>query len=74
MAKWSWREHRTEKATSTLLLINTAIAVSYWILRWEALALALVVLTVLAFLVHLLARFYHRLEKYSYNRSKQGRR
>jgi hypothetical protein len=71
MARWGMREHKWENYSQTLLIIASLGTIGYWFVRWEWLLYCLLGLILLITLVHGIARFFHRLEKYFY---KGGRR
>lgn len=67
MPNWGRKEHRFENWTNWLLIIGAVIAIAYFYYRWDWLPLLLSTWTLLTLLIHLIARFCHILEKWSYN-------
>lgn len=74
---WGKREHRYERITSRLLWIGALFVMGtvaeYFLLNNYYLAIPALVILVIAFLVHLVARFSHRVEKHYMDKLRRGK-
>lgn len=68
MTNWGQKEHKFEGYTTWLLVIGTIISALYFYNRELLLAYLAMGILVLTLLVHLIARSFHCIEKYTYNK------
>jgi hypothetical protein len=64
---WSQKEHKAENQTVGMLFVGTALAIAFLVFHTDWIVYLLAGWTVLTTLVHLLARFYHLMEKRQYS-------
>jgi low temperature requirement protein LtrA len=76
--RWGKREHKYERITSRLLWIGALFVVGtvaeYFLLHNFYLVIPSLIVFLLAFLIHLIARFSHRREKHHMDKLRRGNR
>jgi hypothetical protein len=74
---WGRREHKFERITSRLLfvgtLLTTGTVAEYFVLHNYYLVIPTLVIFVIAFFVHLVARFSHKIEKHYMDDLRRGK-
>lgn len=68
MPNWGKKEHNWEGKSSWLIAATAGTVTLWWQVRWEWLLYVLTALIFITLFAHLLARFYHRLERRAYRR------
>ena len=63
---WGMKEHSAEGISSFLLFLDSRASVAYWKWRLDWLVWVIISLTLITFIIHLWARFAHRMEKRAY--------
>jgi type IV secretory pathway TrbD component len=66
MAKWGWREHKFEGYTNTMLIIGSLASIAYFYFKFDWLITFILVWMIATTIVHLIARTFHKLEKFFY--------